>query len=270
VSVNILFRTPPVKLDDYLKHPVAPDARRETPWLSFCTLDLASGRLLIGDVQFLPSLEDCSLVELPVGRYRIEVKFIELDGQRHVSRLRLTQACSHAKRGRWLGTTWTDTAQTGVCDYDSFRKAWVDFETSYELIRGTIEGAVTHGIAVLDTELGAVMPFVASGLGDGEYPVYELVAGSARVGVEIRFTTLKKASKELSEFMSGRYGTEPIAQIDLGTSALVDDVANSVTTGCFAPSEPIDVLASDHNVGTFVIGCGPLSKDSGEMDDESH
>jgi hypothetical protein len=42
-------------------------------------------------------------------------------------------------------------------------------------------------VAALDS--GAVMPFVASGFGDGEYPVVELLDSShgSRVGAEITF-----------------------------------------------------------------------------------
>jgi hypothetical protein len=74
----------------------------------------------------------------------------------------------------------------GVYDHDVFARArGEDDEASWEIICPAIEGAQTHGIAVLDEEAGAVMPFVSSGFGDGRFPIYELVSDGSRAGFEV-------------------------------------------------------------------------------------
>jgi hypothetical protein len=230
-------------------------------WLSFCRLDISTGRLAIGDAQFamIPDM----LVKLPVGRYSVEVKIIEVNGQRIVSRLRLIRAGTRGKLGRLLGETATDTAQTGVCDYDHFARVWVDFETSFEPIGEALHAAAMAGdlcgIAILDAHLGAVMPFVTSGFGDGIYPVFKVIAGSKPIGVEIRYTTVKKALRELAAVASAAFGLPPMPPIDLGSSAVIDDVANSVTTSSFAPPDAVDrieVSSSDCVLGDYVVGYG--------------
>ncbi len=84
--------------------------------------------------------------------------------------------------------TGTDTANVGLCDFDVFARACGgDHEASWEIISPAIEEAEILGIAVLDEEAGAVMPFVRSGFGDGTFPVFELVSNGSRVGFEITF-----------------------------------------------------------------------------------
>jgi hypothetical protein len=107
---------------------------------------------------------------------------------KRISRLRTWLHGTAPTLGDQIGDTWTDTALTGICDYKTFRLAWDrDAAAAYATIMPTFGSADTHGVAVLDADEGAIMPFVSSGFGDGEFPVNGLVVDSRRVGVEIEF-----------------------------------------------------------------------------------
>jgi hypothetical protein len=182
-----------MNLDTYLKeawtaNPPEGTPGRETDWLEFCDLVLSSGKLLIADAQFIPSLEDGVLVELPPGTYTLEARVMDYGSDKRIARLRALLPGSTVVLRRLIDKTWTDTAQTGVCDYELFAAAWGAHEQSaWEVIEPVLTSGWTHGVAVLDQTTGAVMPFVGSGFGDGEFPVFELQSDSQRVGVEIEF-----------------------------------------------------------------------------------
>lgn len=162
----------------------------ETEWLPFCTLSLQGPQLLVIDADFAPAAEDGILVDLPSGRYNVSARVLDYGADKRVSRLRVAREGASVRLGDLLGTTWTDTAKTGVCDYHAYLDAWgADNEAAWTIVGPTLENAGTHGIAVLDEARGAVLPFVSSGFGDGEFPVYELLdeASGARVGVQIEF-----------------------------------------------------------------------------------
>jgi len=105
-----------------------------------------------------------------------------------ISQLRAIPSGVTSSTGAQIGETGTDTAKIGVCDHDVFASAWGDDdEASWDIISPAIEDAETHGIAVLDDQVGAVMPFVSSGFGDGTFPIHELVSNGSRVGFEVTF-----------------------------------------------------------------------------------
>lgn len=170
---------------------------RESEWLGFTQLDLSEGRLLICDLGFIPSEDDGLLVELPAGRYEVQAKVMEYAGDQRVSRLRLAPSGIAASLGEQLGETWTDTAQTSICDFTAmsrhFEAAELDDDAFGEQLDQTREEQGVCGVLELDAARRAVAPFVDSGFGDGTFPVFALIAGGQRVGVEIEFIAAETA-----------------------------------------------------------------------------
>lgn len=163
-------------------------AGKFSEWLEFTTFTLAGPKCLIVDASFAPSAEDGVLVDLPPGKYQMQIKGVDYGGDKRIARLRFVMPGLVPSLGAVLGETWTDTAMTGICDHEVFDQAWGDDnDASYEKVAAQWEDEPDLGVAVLDKKAGAVMPFLTSGFGDGSFPVCELVAEGRRVGFEIEF-----------------------------------------------------------------------------------
>jgi hypothetical protein len=168
----------------------------ESGWLRVGELPVTSGEVLIIDVSFVPRQEEGLVVNVPPGAYRVDATLMDYGADRRVSRLRLVrEGAGIVDLGSRLGRTWIDTGRTGICDLQVFRDAWGDDDQrSYRRISDKIEGRIPYGVAVLDEATRAVLPFVESGFGDGEYPVRELLeaSGGSRVGLEVLFIRSSK------------------------------------------------------------------------------
>lgn len=157
-------------------------------WLRFASIDLKGKSFLVVDASFVPSKRDGLSIKAKPGNYEAWVQGISFGHDRRVAKLRVIRSGAAASLGRKLGETWTDTATTGVIDYESFKAAWGrDDEASYERIEPALDALETVGEAVLDRKAGAVMLLVESGFGDGRFPVIELVDAGTTVGFEIEF-----------------------------------------------------------------------------------
>ena len=183
-----------MKLSDYFLqsiegiHYASPRTGLPSGWLDFCEFSLRGSSILVVDASFVPSADDGLLIELPPGKYKVQAQVLDYGGDRRPARLRVQLAGSNAALGAEIGKTWTDTATTGICDFEIFSAAWgEDNDASFEIIRPALEDHHHHGLAVFDAAVGAVMPFLHSGFGDGNFPVYELVAAGQRVGFEVEF-----------------------------------------------------------------------------------
>jgi len=180
------------ELDEFLDGESRPPAKgtlgTESRWLHFCDLDLRSGRLLVIDPSFAPYEQDGLLVDLPVTRYTVSAKVLDYGTEKRVSRLQVVTRLAEATLGPEIGKTWSDTARTGVCDYQLYKEAWGDDERGWQIVGPTLE-ELSSGVAVLDEAAGAILPFLESGFGDGEFPVFELLDGhsNSRVGIEVQF-----------------------------------------------------------------------------------
>lgn len=163
----------------------------ESDWLRVAELPVVSGRILFVDVSFVPHEEEGLTVLLEPTVYCVEAKVVDYGADRRVGRLRiLAPNAGRPVGGARLGRTWTDTGKTGVCDLVVFGEAWgPDEDVSYRRIAPTVEAPTPFGVAVLNESTGAVMPFVESGFGDGEYPVQELLNATdrRRIGAEVVF-----------------------------------------------------------------------------------
>ncbi len=156
--------------------------------MKLCDLDLIGAQFLVVDANFVPSAKDGILVASKPGKYLVQVKGMEFSSDKRVSRLRAVLKGESPSIGRQAGKTWTDTALTGIVDYESFSKAWGDDDdASYDMLQDKLESAENFGVVKFDKVAKAVMPFVASGFGDGSFPVFELVANGQVVGFEVEF-----------------------------------------------------------------------------------
>jgi hypothetical protein len=158
----------------------------ETPWLAFTTRSIESGRLMIGDASFLPDPENCVTVNVQPGTYELSVKVMDYGTDKRISRLRVARAGADPELGRKVGAVWADVGRIGVCDAERFGavEPLKDEARWTETIGAALDASETHGIASFE---GVEMPFVASGFGDGEFPVYRLRSGGEPVGAEVQF-----------------------------------------------------------------------------------
>jgi hypothetical protein len=156
----------------------------ESPWLDFCSIELASGRLLLSDPIFYP--EGTVVVELGPGTYRVQVRLIDEEGQRRASRLRVTSDTA-ALPGSVLGTVEIDSALLGVGDAERLAQRDELAQKEIALVWDRQDAEAGYGIVPWVRQDGTAMPFVESILGYGDYPVYELRRGEHRVGAQVDF-----------------------------------------------------------------------------------
>ena len=185
-----------MKLSEYFAQPKevflkeTPATGEPSPWLEFCKLELKGARMLVVDAQFVPSEKDGLVVELPAGNYAVQAVVTNFGGDRRIARLRVRLPGGDPQLGAQIGETWTDTASTGICDLETFAKAWgTDNEASYRIIEPFLDTGAEFGVAELEAASGAVMPFVNSGFGDGSFAVFELTENGRRTGFEVEFIT---------------------------------------------------------------------------------
>lgn len=160
----------------------------ESDWLRLGEFDLVSGRMIAVDVR-AGSPDDSPVIDLPPGRYRAECQGVAYGASRWVSRLRAVREGGEGERGAEIGEAWADAANIGLADvepFSVFSAALLAAEWDDPIYRPFNSGNTVRMLH-LDPPGGAWMPLVQSGWGDGTFPVYELVDGGERVGVEVEF-----------------------------------------------------------------------------------
>ena len=166
----------------------SPKPGAEGDWVKFCELTLRGSKVHVADASYAADPKAGCMITMPPGTYCGAAKLMPFGGYSRVSRVRLVRPDVAAEFGSEIGKTYTDTARIGIYDFEVFAGAWgSDNEASWEIISPALESDDLHGVAVLDVSVGAVMPFVSSGFGDGEFPVHELHASGSRVGLEVIF-----------------------------------------------------------------------------------
>lgn len=168
-------------------HPWGPETSLWKPrigpkWLVLGDLPVTSGRIWVGDVQFAPIERDGEVVDVPVGVYEVSIMWGDGDSE---AILRAVLKGTEAERGIQIGETWADTASQAVCDFEAYRAAVGDDHNAYwekadMAILSEIPGRYEHAP-------GAVLVHCTSGDGDGTFPLYEMVSGGKRVGIEVDF-----------------------------------------------------------------------------------
>ncbi|MBA3313530.1 MAG: hypothetical protein M3552_07080 [Planctomycetota bacterium] len=175
-----------MNLQDFLSPKTEVPKGRTQDWLPFCTLDVTTGALWAGDPH-LANADDGCVVKVPAGKYAVEAIGLSLGRDRVVSRLRLRLESELAPTlGEEVGDAGTDSAMIGVCDIEAFDAACGP--DAGENVQAAIESQTDDGFGVITFEQfpGAIMPFVPTG-SDGGGPVFALMSGRKRVGIELPF-----------------------------------------------------------------------------------
>lgn len=163
------------------------DLPKNQDWYSFHTLEIHTGELWAGDPQ-LANAEDGLLVKVPEGKY-----VIECDGLPYrckaVSKLRVRlESAKDIKRGLKLGETGTDSATIGVCEIAAFEAAYKEDGGTDEVQKAFDAQTEGFGIVTVPKFPGTNMAFVPTG-SDGTGPVFALISGKKRVGIELVFAS---------------------------------------------------------------------------------
>lgn len=175
------------KPDWSAKMPKDGDLGTETDWMRFTELRVDSGMVLFLDPLAADNPEHGLMVELSAGKHEVWVKAMMYGRMGVPSRLRVILPGTNPVLGGEIGTTWTDVATTGVCDYEAFAKASQNPDKYDNEIRQKVFDIDVYIVVPLDPESEATVAAVTSGFGDGEYRVFELLSESKRVGAEVEF-----------------------------------------------------------------------------------
>jgi hypothetical protein len=120
----------------------------------------------------------------------VQRKLVTYGQDTRVAALRVVLLDATGDREGQIGSTWTDTAATGVSDYGAATVALnaLGRDEFYDRILAAVHQVTGEPVGVVTwVRDQAEMPFAMSGFGDGTYPVFELMADETRVGVEVEF-----------------------------------------------------------------------------------
>lgn len=206
---------------------------KETDWINLCELDLTGTKFLVVDANFVPSAKDGIMISSTPGKYQVQIKGIDFSGDRRVSRLKAFLKSESPTIGNQVGETWTDTALTGIVDFESFSKVWGDDDdASYDKLQDKLESAENFGVIKFDKAANVLMPFVSSGFGDGSFPVFELVSDGQVVGLEVEFISAEtKYPFELKPKGDEQVKAENALALRLKESALNGDRIDANSLG---------------------------------------
>ena len=168
---------------------------KTTPWLPFCALRVTTGALWAGDPN-VANAEDGCVVKVPRGKYRVEGVGISFGRRRVVSSLRVRlETTADPRIGKEVGTTGTDSAMVGVCDFKAFDAAvqCAGEDAFQEALHTQIKNGL--GIIKVNRQPGAVMPCVPTG-SDGSVPVFALLSAGRRAGIQLNFREDEDAQPE--------------------------------------------------------------------------
>ncbi|HJZ91262.1 MAG TPA: DUF4241 domain-containing protein [Gemmataceae bacterium] len=171
----------------------------ESDWIPFTQLPIVSGNLRVSDAGYFDDEGGAPpTFSVSCGRYRVLVKIMtyppaqgrdrlaaHLAGDRRVSRLRVALA-EPATLGQRLDYVGVDHALVAV--FDPSVAIPQEAMNKEQHKKFCAELNVDHyGVVHFRNDEEAVMPVVASGFGDGGYPIHELLRDGNRVGVEVVF-----------------------------------------------------------------------------------
>jgi hypothetical protein len=160
-------------------------------WFDVAELPLPSGRMWVGDPGFswAELADDEGLrVDLEPGNYRVQALVMAFGEANLIARLRVCAV--HAQDfelGEELAEAGTDSASIGVCDAVAMLAAYQAKFADRNSGALFLEDYDFERAGTLRIDDGPSLVYVQSGFGDGAGPVYELLANSRRVGVELEF-----------------------------------------------------------------------------------
>lgn len=162
----------------------------ESDWISFAHVSIPSGKLWVGDPEYVPDPSNGKVVEVTPGVYECFIKKIVFsDGEERAMRLRASLVGTSPDLGEQIGETWADTAAQAVCDSEQFAEALKEedaFGDEAEYREGIWEGLSEGRLGgYWEYNPDAGLAFCSSGWGDGRFKLFELMEGGQRRGVEV-------------------------------------------------------------------------------------
>jgi len=115
---------------------------------------------------------------------------MDFGGHRRVSRLRVLVGKGRARLGKTIGRVTIDVGSMAVCDMVWMEKRYSRKEKAgaiQRLVRREKDGMYGVMRLILDDDSRHLYACTLPGLGDGEYPVFELQRNGKVVGLEIVF-----------------------------------------------------------------------------------
>ena len=162
---------------------------RELPdWYDIGTFEVKSGNLTVVDFGVFTD-RDGVTIQVPVGTYRAQVKIMSFDGSLGVCRARaVPDILSDVQRGSDAGRVAVDMAKVAIGDVFDVARHLNDADRPEIRRRVKASRGVEGAIVRFDVGAGSFeVACVASGFGDGAYPVTALTHAGAAVGMEIEF-----------------------------------------------------------------------------------
>jgi hypothetical protein len=160
----------------------------ESDWLPLSDFELRGGRLQLLESRVAGNAEEGIILPAPAGRYLIEGKAVTYGTDRRLSRLRVRPADDDTSRyalGEQAGTIGVDFGGLAVADVDLLATwaaadddAYQDWSYAFSFDRDETAGVFDCPAA------GTRVAFAEAGFGDGSYPVFYLLRGGQRVGLE--------------------------------------------------------------------------------------
>lgn len=158
--------------------------KSEHNYTSIAQLSVDS-QISISDTSYF--YDEAVIIEVPSGRYQVEVAYDFPEGHKHVAAMRVApEKSTDLCRGPKLGSLIVDFGQVGICDRDAVEAAFEilgdeQMNKYYDQLDSTELTLIVRLPG--QTEMIVVRP----GFGDGSYPVYGIVDRSGtQVGFEIQ------------------------------------------------------------------------------------
>ena len=153
------------------------------------TLPIKGTRIIIKDAMIM-LYEKAQTPEWPhvvvaPGEYVVSI----IGGNRDAKRVRVCLAgVAEPKKGKEVGQVSVDHAAVAICDYDAlFAAAKADPEAYSDWTQDDCESAVWEKQSGVLEFGGTPIAHLKTGIGDGTFPVFELLDGNRVVGMECSF-----------------------------------------------------------------------------------
>lgn len=160
-------------------------------WFDVAELPLPSGRLWVGDPGFSWAEladNDGLYIDLEPGQYRVQAFVLAFGTANLIARLRVCAIQSPALEHRAeIAEAGTDSASIGVCDAAAMLTAYEAKFADRNSGALFLEDYDFQRAGTLRIDDGPPLVYVQSGFGDGAGPVFELLSGTRRLGVELEF-----------------------------------------------------------------------------------
>ena len=158
----------------------------EMTWNEVTRIDVKGGLIVAKDAMIMLSGDETGpewpSVTCAPGEYVLEI-YVPVPFNAH--RVRIRKAKSDAPRGKQLGTIDVDHAFVGFIDYGPFLDAVIqDFDSYEEWTMTELDDELAINFSGEISFGGEKLVYVKSVVGDGVYPVFELVEDGQPVGLE--------------------------------------------------------------------------------------